>query len=117
MPVTDCTAAGLANANVCLQCASDSELDMLWLYLWAYFAGLDLSTDLDTLMERGRGLVSLSDKQIKEAKIALFANFLGVDDLTLAELLDEVKCLPCAEPKVIRAATLWLICEFLTIAP
>lgn len=117
MPITDCSAAGLANANPCLQCASDSELDMLWFYLWAYFGGYDLSTDLNTLLARGRGLEQLSDKQVKEAKIALFANFLGLGDVTMAEILEDVKCLPCVEPKVVRAATLSLICQFLTLAP
>lgn len=109
-----CNPAALVNAIPCLKCASETELDMVWLYLWAYFGGYDLSTDLDAIMAKGVPYMALADRQMKEAKVALFAELLGVTDMTLQEIMADLKCLPCASPKLVRAATLSLICDFLS---
>lgn len=115
MPIA-CTPAALVNETPCLACASETQLDMVWLWLWATFGGFDLSTDLDEVMALGVPFMSLADRQMKEAKVALFWHFLrglrGLDDLTLQEIMNDLKCLPCASPKLVRAATLALICDF-----
>lgn len=107
-----CNPAALVNDIPCLKCASETELDMIWLFLWSYVQGYDLSADFDTIMAMGVPYMALADRQMKEAKVALFADFLNLDSITMADMLNDMKCLPCASPKLIRAATLALICQF-----
>lgn len=112
MAAIRCTPEALVDVYPCLNCASDSQLDMMWMWLWAYFGNYDLPDDIDELQELGKCLKCLSPRQIKQAKLLLFANFLDVSQLEMNEIFDSIKCLPCMQPQQIRAITLALICDF-----
>lgn len=108
----NCEAATTLNLLPCLECASDSQLDILWLFLWAYFMYYDFPEDIDEVLAKGVEYQNVSDTDLKRIKVALFAEFLRFEPGEAVEALDDIKCLLCVEPKLIRAATLALICEF-----
>lgn len=116
--VITCTKEALVDVLPCLTCASETELDIIWLYLWMRFWRLDPSEDLFTLIGDSACLTCMSEREIKQAKIAVWYQFLYaggyLDIQSTEELFDDLKCMNCMTPQQIRAAVLWLVCGFLS---
>ena len=83
-------------------CCDGSEPDYMEI---ARANGLNVATDLDTILADSTCYNCLSDREMKEVEITIlwdeYAN--GVDFQTL---IDESKCLKCLDPKKVRAAIL-----------
>lgn len=93
----------------CLECASESELMMILLWLFAYLNGQQ--GDLPALLETTKcwDCSSLSDKKLLQAVIAGIATSRSLDASTL---LDDVKCMPCARPGQIKGALAYSIIKY-----
>lgn len=117
MPVTiisseaDCTPSKTLAANSCLSCLSESELDKVFVVALAESEGTyDLPTDSAQLIQDAACFTCLSDKQLKQALVSSYLESLS-PKLTLDEIREKLKCLQCANPKQVLAATVYLTCK------
>lgn len=111
-----CTPQALAEIAPCFRCLSETQLRMVFMFLWAILDGYDLPEDLDQLVEDSKCFTCLSQKQILEQKVAILADFLGATDLLSGQesVIEDMRCFPCLSQRQIDAAILFLICDFLT---
>lgn len=109
-----CSIAEMKNLYPCLNCLSESQLEMLLLYMWAYVWSLEDSI-VDLLSNATDGQ-NISRSDFLRMEIAIMARSLLSDDVTVNDLIDDVKCLPCARSDVIRATILKLKCEYWQLA-
>ncbi len=89
------------------------QLDALIVLLLAEKAGLNLATDLTTLMDDISCLKCLADTQLKES-LASFLWTQQEDGSTADELMVKMNCLNCVDPQTIKAMTNHLLILALT---
>jgi hypothetical protein len=104
----------LLAADPCLACLSIEQLDQLKLALWAKAASLPLPANLDTILSDSatHGSPAVSDKQRYQMEITKLKDAFGAGK-TIAELLEEVKCLNCIDPVRVRGASLLMEAKYL----
>lgn len=95
----------------CLQCVSDSQLEMLRLYLWAALVGYTLPDDLQDILDASACNTCLSKTQMKRGELAMMAHAVA-EIVDLPTVVDAAKCLPCVQPQQIQAAVNWLECQY-----
>lgn len=110
MALTCTPAARLAYLS-CLSCLSDSELDKAFVIALADSEGsYRLPTDSAQLVEDSACFTCLSDKQLKQALVSAYLEE-NAPEVTLDDIRERLKCLQCATPKQILAATVYLTCK------
>lgn len=115
MPISaSCTPQTLKESYHCIQCASESEVLMVILWALAKLEGTyTLPEDLPTLLEDTACWNCVSDSDLLRSIAILLAQKASRSDLDITDFWDEVKCLPCADPKALRAAIVPLLCQYL----
>lgn len=114
MPVSaSCTPQAIKESFHCIQCASESEVLMVILWALAKLEGTyTLPGDLDHLLEDTACWNCMSDSDLLRAIAILLAQKASRNE-SILDFWDEVKCLPCADPKALRAAIVPLLCQYL----
>jgi hypothetical protein len=108
MAVASCTPAARLSTLSCLACLSESELDKAFVVaLAASGATYTLPGDAGQLIEDSACFTCLTKKQLKQALVSAYAEDQG---LTVAQIRARLRCLQCATPKQIDAATVYLTC-------
>lgn len=107
----NCTPAARLSVLPCLSCLSDSELDKAFVVALAESSrSYTLPADAGQLIEDSACFTCLSDKQLKQALVSAYLE--DVDPyITLDDIRNRLKCLQCATPKQILAATVYLTCK------
>lgn len=105
---TTCKITTLLNTTPCLDCLSETELEALLLYIWAY-----LYSDQNDLPGVLADAVDspMSKKQALIAEIQVMAQNI-LSGTTVAEIAANMKCVPCADPALVRAAILKYKCVY-----
>ena len=111
---TDCTPAAQKELIPCLKCLSLSQLEMLKLFLLSVIEGTyDLPEDFQQLLEDSACFTCLSDKEKLEGELASMASLAGGrGESHFEDFVEAFKCLPCAKPGQIKAATALLLCKW-----
>lgn len=97
----------------CLQCVSDSKLQMVELWLWALANNLTLPDDLDEILEASQCWTCLSDTQRYRAWMTTLANQFVSEDNTPEGVIQTLGCLNCMKPGQIKAAIGYLQCKYI----
>lgn len=110
--ITECTPQELLVVEPCLNCLSESQLLMILylLFVWRIDGDLD---DAITDLENSTCFKCASDKQLLTMIDAILMQWLGITSDNWAEFKVAMGCLACADPKLIRAATVKKICEYI----
>lgn len=108
---TDCTPSALTGVIPCLSCLSEKELLTVLVFILASADSYSLPTDTNQLLADSACFTCLSDKQLFQALITAVANEFLRESLTVEEGAAAVKCLQCANPKQLKAALVYLLCQ------
>lgn len=120
-----CTPAQLVDANPCLKCLSDSQLDIALMYVINAWANSYLSltpakvftlpTDLEALLQDAACMTCLDYRQMKQAVISLFAQTFMQD--TPEGALQAAGCLLCLKPDQVWGIITKRLCDINTALP
>lgn len=102
-----CTPADLLETYSCLQCLSEKELLAVLVLALSDNAG---ETVTETL-ENSACYTCLSDKQKVQAITAIFGDTF-LSRYTVTEIRENIKCLLCATPAQMKAALVYLLCQY-----
>lgn len=113
MPVArnTCTPADKIAVVPCLQCLSDSELQMLEMWAWAAANGINLSGGLDGVLTASACWSCLSDTQRYRLYIQDLISIFG-GDASPESAIEALNCLRCLKPGQVKAAIAYLQCLF-----
>lgn len=104
-----CTPSELLKKYSCLQCLSQKELIALLAIILS--TGTAYENDVPRLLRASACFGCLTDKQMLQGFTALLADTVLPASVTVTQLREKIKCLLCADPKTVRAAVLYLICQ------
>lgn len=104
----DCTPSSLLASNPCLACLSEKDLLAALVAITAT-ASRTYATDLPQLMQDSACFGCLTEKQMFQALVSVFGELL-LQDQTVPEVIDNMKCLLCAPRHQLLAAFLYLMC-------
>jgi hypothetical protein len=108
----------LVHQYPCLSCLSESELLKLMIVVLNDYIGTlrdsinpyDLPSELSDLMSDSACYGCLSDKQMLQAVVVMFASLTYDDTKNVQDIVDDMHCLICADPKQTKSALLRLLC-------
>lgn len=106
----ECTPSALLDKYSCLQCLSDDQLLAIIALAMAQ-ASQTYANDVAALLADSACYTCLSEKQMLQAATAIIGN-MGFPDESISEIREKIKCLLCADPRQIKAAILFLLCNY-----
>jgi hypothetical protein len=96
----------------CLQCMSLEQLEQLKLALYAKANNKTLPDNLASILEDSACYGCMSDHQREQIEITKLKQVFG-GGKTIAELVEETKCLKCLDPKLVRSAALLMLSQYI----
>lgn len=113
-----CDRASLEQSGKCFNCLSKSEKKIFEIWLWAQLlkqlTGTDL-TNVDTLSRTVACLKCEPDFMLDSFETAIARDAAvtagAIADQTINQLRAAIKCWMCLDPKTVRAAHTYLLCQ------
>lgn len=108
-----CTPSALLEDYKCLACLSEKELLAVLVLVANQLIGTyNLPEELDDLFSDSACFTCLSDKQKFQAIISAMSTVAYErSGKTIDEVRDEIKCMLCAPPGVLKGAAVLLLCQ------
>lgn len=107
----DCTPATVEALQPCVDCFSDSQLEIQAIIMLDAFINVG-SYDLSGLLDESKCYTCLGKKQQKAAIVKILTDYFQ-SFISAADAQERRKCLECISPGQRRAILVRLICEFI----
>lgn len=110
---TTCTPNGLLGEYPCFSCLSQTEMLAVFILIANELLGTyTLPAEVDTLLEDSACFNCISDKQKFQAIISTMAQVAYArSEKSMDDIRDEIKCLLCAPPGLLKAAAVLMLCQ------
>jgi hypothetical protein len=105
----ECSPSNLVHTRSCLSCLSQHELLAVIALSLAKASGT-YAENVPALLKDSACYACLSEKELLQASAALVSN-MAYPDNTVPEIVALAKCLVCANPRQLKAAILFMLCN------
>lgn len=125
--VAPCIRSSQEAAIPCFMCLSDHEIEVikLWMLYKLYEAKGGTLPTIDQLKTYITCFECFSDKEISAMELAAIQSAAGqsgatldgtdVRDITVAQIKEEIPCWFCEDPKIVRVAMMYGLCQTLDL--